>query len=210
MPTIITRLYAAEEHALGAVNALKQKFEDHEISLVTSKSGKDIEGLVAKAGVKKPQAAAFVDGVRKGGAVVTVRAAWGFAQDANKRLDAYKPIKAAEHHVGTDGWHDPAPLSALLHLPAIENFKSDIDLPEGASPLSDLLKLPTLSNLKPNATLLNQAAPYSDLAKWPTVADLKPFSSLMETKSRVVLAANCPSPLSDLFFLPVIVRDWRS
>ena len=61
MTTIVTRLYAAEGKAVGAVEALKSKFGETEIGLLTSKSAQkgDIEALVARTGVPKAAAAIF-------------------------------------------------------------------------------------------------------------------------------------------------------
>jgi hypothetical protein len=36
---------------------------------------------------------------------------------------------------------------------------------------------------------------------------LEPFSKLLEGKGQAVLATNVASPLSDMFFLPVLLRD---
>ena len=211
MTTIITRLYAAEAHALAAIEALKHKFGDDAITLVTPKSGKgaDIKAQFVKGGVKSSHAEAYAAKVAQGNAAVTVRAAWGLANEAKKRLEAHKPIEAVETYIGHEGWNAPAPFSALLGMPTIEDFKSDVTLAHDPAPISDLLKLPTLSNMKPMATLLDQAAPYSDLAKVPTISRAAPFSKLMNAKPSAVLASNCASPLSDMFFLPVIIRDWR-
>jgi hypothetical protein len=211
MTTIITRLYAAEAHAHAAVDALKQKFGSDVIGLVTSRTGggASIQALLVKNGVTSSQAAAYAQKVAQGGAVVTVKAAWGLANDAIKHLDAHKPIEAAECYIGHEGWNAPAPFSALLGMPTIEEFKSDVTLAHDPAPISDLIGLPTLSNMKPMATLIDQAAPYSDLAKFPTISRMKPFSKLLDSKPSAVLASDCASPLSDMFFLPVLLRDWR-
>jgi hypothetical protein len=210
MPTIITRLFAAEEHAVAAIKALKSKFSDDAISCVTPKNsrGANVEDLLVKGGVKKSHAPAYAAAVRKGGAVVTVRADFGLAKEATKHLDANKPIVAnnTEHTVKLGGWHSPSPFSDLMGWPTLERFRSALVLHDDPAPYSRLANLPVLSDLKPSATLLDQAAPYSDAAQWPTISRAKPSAKLIETKSFTVLFHHA-SPLSDLFFLPVISRD---
>ena len=186
MPTIVTRLFAAEEQALAALATLKHKFADHEINLVTPASAEnaDLEALIVKGGVKQVHAPAYAEAVRQGGVVVTVRAAWGLANELIGRLDAHNPlapvVDETEHSVRTPGWNNPTPFSDFLGLPVLEEFKSDIVLVDHPAPLSDLLKIPVLLHTKPMATLL----------------DIGPFSTLM----------NNPTPLSDMLKLPVLLK----
>jgi hypothetical protein len=213
MTTIITRLYAAEDHAKSAFEALKDKLNETEINLVTSKSGKpaDIEDLIVKGGVRRFEAAALAKKVLQGGSLVTVRAPWGFAKDTIKVLDSHGPVDSGvdflERHV-LPGWHQAAVLSPLLGLPLLEKFKSNIVLRNDPAPYSTFAKIPTLTTWKSTTRLLNNPAPFSSLLSLPTISHLKPFSALVKNdKSSVNLATRTASPLSDLFFLPVIRKD---
>jgi hypothetical protein len=190
MPTIITRLYAAEEQALAAVESLKPKFGANEINLVTAASGDDAKELIAKGGVLEPHASAYAEKLKEGGAVVTVKAALFFARDALKHLEANDPVDAgidADRTVPPPGWHNPAPFSSMLGIATIEKFKSDIVLQHDPAPFSDLLKLPVLSNLPPMAKLVNCPAPLSHALKLPTVIQMGPFSKLSDRKPKVTL-----------------------
>ncbi|MCW2282642.1 hypothetical protein M2323_000403 [Rhodoblastus acidophilus] len=186
MPTIITRLFAAEEQALAALDAVKTKFADHEISLVTpaNAEGADLESLIVKGGVKPQNAPAYAEAVRQGNSVLTLRTSWGIAKEVSARLEAYEPlapIVAETEHTSfvTPGLDNPAPFSTLLGLPVLEEFKSNIQLVDHPAPFSDLLKLPVLSNIGPFSSLIN----------------IGPFSGLI----------NAPTPLSSTLRLPLLV-----
>ena len=190
MPTIITRLYAAEEQALAAVDALKPKFGANEINLVTAASGEDAKDLIAKGGVLEPHASAYAEKLKEGGAVLTVKAALLFAKDTIKKMEANGPVDAgidADRTVPAPGWHNPAPFSSFLGIATIEKFKSDIVLSHDPAPFSDLLKIPVLSNMGPMAKLIDCPAPLSHALKLPTVIQTRPFSKLSNRKPKVTL-----------------------
>jgi hypothetical protein len=186
----MTRLYAAEEQALAAAEALKPKFGAHEINLVTAASGDDAKDLIVKGGVSEEHAAAYAEKLKEGGAVLTVKAALFFAKDALKHLEANGPVETdiqSDRTVPAPGWHNPAPFSSMLGLATLEKFKSDLVLPHDPAPVSDLLKLPVLLNLPPMAKLINCPAPLSHALKLPTVIQMGPFSKLSDAKPRVTL-----------------------
>jgi len=186
MPTIITRLFAAEDQALAALASIKHKFAEDEVNLVTPASAEnpDLEALIVKGGVKPEHAAAYAEAVRGGSVVVTVKAAWGMAKDVIGSLEAQAPLAAVveetERSVAAPGWDNPTPLSSLLGLPVLEECKSKTVLVDQAAPLSNLLKLPVTFESKPWASLLH----------------IGPFSGLI----------NNPAPLSSALKLPVLLN----
>ncbi|MTV33213.1 hypothetical protein GJ654_19720 [Rhodoblastus acidophilus] len=237
MPTIITRLFAAEEQALAAVDAVKHKFADREINLVTPASAEspDLEALIVKGGVKPEHAPAYAEAVRQGNFVLTLRTSWGIAKDVVARLGDHEPlapIVAETEHTSyvTPGEDNPAPFSALLGLPVLEEFKSNIELVDHPAPLSDLLKLPVLSNIGPFSTLIhlgpfsgliNNPTPLSSALRlpvlvdfqamarnskpWATLLHIGPFSTLLNIGPFSGLINN-PTPLSSALRLPVLIE----
>jgi hypothetical protein len=213
MTTIITRLYAAEEHAVSALEALKHKFNETEINLVTPKSGKaaDIEDLIVKGGARRFEAVALAEKVRQGGSLVTVRAPWGFAQDAISALEKHGPVDAGldvgERHI-RPGWHVAALISPLLGLPLLEKFKSSVFLVKDPAPYSTFARVPTLLQLKTTTALLNNPTPFSSLQGLATISRAKPFSGLVKSdRSYANLATKAAAPLSQLFFIPVLTKE---
>lgn len=198
MTTILTRLYAEEKQAQAAVTALK----GFEVGLVARPGAKDagLEALLDKAGVWTSRIPGYAAQIRKGGAVVTVRAEWGTALAAIRHLDAQGPIGADERQVG---WHAAAPLSALLGIPVLDklsHYVSYVGLSRAAAPLSNLLKLKATLNLKPWAGLFDAAAPVSGVLHLATISRAKPFSSLIAYD----LLANLAAPFSNLLKLKVL------
>jgi hypothetical protein len=185
MTTIITRLYAAEERAVAAADALKQRFQADRINLVTPKSaqGADVAALAVKSGVTKADAAVFAEKVRQGHSFVTVSAPWSFAKGAIAILEKHGPVdaglKSTDFHY-VDGRHNAAPFSALLGQSVLAKSKSSIKLSDGPAVFSDIFKLPTLSNSKSSTALKNESTPFSSLLGLSTISRSKPFSSLVK------------------------------
>jgi hypothetical protein len=213
MTTIITRLYAAEEQAVGAVSALKRKFGEGEINLVTPTGSHeaDIEGLAVQGGVRRSDASVYAEKVRQGHSLVTVRAPWGFANEAIALLDAHGPVEAgveqSEYHVVPVS-HEASPFSDWLGWAVLTKFKSPIVLKtDDPAPFSAYLKQPTLSKSQSSTKLLNDAAPFSERLGQPTLKDEKPFSKLAENDKSQVTLIKDPAPLSGFFHLQVISED---
>lgn len=209
MTTIITRLYAAEGKAVGAVEALKQKFAEGQISLVTSKGGQkaDVEASIAKTGVPRAAAVVYAEGVRKGGALVTVRAPWGFAKEVIKHLDRHGPIDAgvpeAEYSIAS-GWHEAAPFSNWLGWPVLEKFRSSVRLVNDPAPLSSALRVETLLKSKSFTRLFKNPAPFSSILGVPAIDKSKPFSQLVRNDKSHVTLVKSAAPFSAAFLLPVL------
>jgi hypothetical protein len=185
MTTIISRLYAAEEHAVAAVDALKLKFRDEHINLVTPTSSQDanIEDLAVKGGVSSSDAAVYADKVREGHSLVTVHAPWGFAKHAIKTLDTHGPVASGvrnpDYHY-VPGWNEAAPFSAFFGQSVLAKSKSSFKLLDDPTPLSSIFKLATLLNSKSGLALWDKATPFSSLLGLPTISHAKPFSALAD------------------------------
>jgi hypothetical protein len=204
--TIITRLYASEDKALAAVSALKRRFGEDEINLVTPSSGKDaaaLETAIAKGGVKPSAAAGYAEKVGQGNSLVTVQAGWGFANEAIATLDRAGPIGGDEggdvtSDVVLTGWNEAAPFSAYLGWPVLigggdKTFKNWNE----AAPFSKWLGWPLLSEFKSGLVLKDDPAPFSRWAKWPVLDDRKPSAELL----------NNPTPFSDRLGQPTISQE---
>jgi hypothetical protein len=209
MTTIITRLYAAEGKAVGAVEALKNRFSADEISVVTPKGGQkaDIEALVAKTGVPRAAAAVYAEGVRKGGALVTVHAPWGFAKEVIKHLDSHGPIEsgvATSEYSVLPGYHEASPFSEWLGWPVLEEFRSSVGLVDDPAPFSGAFRVETLLKSKSRTRLFNKAAPLSAILGLPTVSETKPFSTLVRNDKSHVTLVKGAAPFSSSFLIPVL------
>jgi len=213
MTTIITRLYAAKETAVDAVDALKRiGIEAKDVILLASASGKsaDIEALLVKGGVPASAAAAYATKLRGGGSLVSVRAPWGFAVGAIKILDRFGPIDAgvhpSEHHV-VAGWNEAAPFSAALGLPVLAQSKSSTVLKNDPAPFSKALGARTLSNSKSSTALLSNPAPLSSALGLAALSEAKPFSSLSKSDKPFSSLLKSAAPFSAFFSLPVLLND---
>ena len=209
MTTIVTRLYAAEGKAVGALEALKHRFSEAEISVLTAKSAQkaDIEALVAKTGVPKEAAAIYAEGVRKGGALVTVLAPWGFAKQVIKHLDSHGPIEVkvpATEYTINPGWHESAPFSEWMGWPVLEKFRSTVALEKNPAPLSGALRIETLLKTKSRTKLWNNPAIFSSLLGLPTLDKTEPFSVLVKNDKSHVELVKSSAPFSRAFFLPTV------
>ena len=209
MTTIITRLYAGEEQAHGVVSTLKRKFGGDQVNFVTptNSQGADIEALAVKGGVRPSDAATYAQKVREGHSLVTVRAPWGFAQEAINLLDSQGPVDAgvaeSEYHHSTS---EATPLSNALGWSVLTDFKSNVVLSDNPSPLSSFFKWPTLFGPKPAAKLVDAAAPFSKIFNLPTLNDSKPFSQLVKDKPQATLV-NEATPFSNFFHIKVLSDD---
>ena len=215
MTTIITRLYASEDKALAAVSALKRRFGEDEINLVTPSSGKDaaaLETAIAKGGVKPSAAAGYAEKVGQGNSLVTVQAGWGFANEAIATLDRAGPIGGDEggdvtSDVVLTGWNEAAPFSAYLGWPLLSEFKSGLVLKDDPAPFSRWAKWPVLDDRKPSAELLNNPTPFSDRLGQPTISQEPPFSTLAKSDKSTTKLINWATPFSDFCNLPVLLKD---
>lgn len=213
MTTIITRLYAAEDKAFAAVSALKRRFGENEINIVTPTSGNaaEIEAKIAKGGVKPSAAAAYAEKVAQGHSLVTVRAVWGFAKEAIATLDRAGPIDGGNGRGETSkqatGWNEASPFSAWLRLPVLTKFKSYFVLKNDPAAFSTWAKWPVLTDKKPSATLLNDPTPFSNKLGQPTLSRTPPFSSLAKNDKSQRKLISWAAPFSDFCNLPVLLND---
>lgn len=184
MTTIYTRLYAAEEQAAGAADAAKRKF------------GTDAVTLTAPA-------------KSKGQYSVSVKAPWGYGNEAISLLEKFEPVgavdDAAEEAISVS--NEAAPFSAWLKWPVLQPSASAAQLSSNdAAPFSAWAKWPfVLKEFKTNVILSNDPTPFSTWAKWlPVLKASTPFSTLVpDDKSKAVLIKN-PAPFSEFFNLTVL------
>jgi hypothetical protein len=216
MTTIINRLYAAKEQVAGALDALERVgLGPNDVSVVSATGGQgaktaDLAELIEKGGTPPSDVAAYAEKLRHGGSLVTVRAPWGYAVTVMNILERFEPVDTgihrSEYHF-SPGWHEAAPLSALLGLPVLSRSKSSTALMNNPAPLSSLFGLPTLSNSKSSTRLLNNPTPLSSLLGLPVLSHAKPVSSLSKSDKPFSSLINDPAPLSRLLNLPVLIDD---
>jgi hypothetical protein len=210
MTTIITRLYAAEEHASNAASALKRKFGADQVNLVTptNSEGADVEALAVKGGVRPAHAAVYADKVQQGHSLVTVHAPWGFAQHVIDALESHGPVDAGvaetEYHQVP---YEATPFSNALGWSVLTKFKSNVVLSNDPAPFSAFLKWPTLFPSKSSAKLVNGAAPFSKALNLPVLSDQKPFSTLVKDDKSHVTLSNEATPFSNFFHIKVLSDD---
>jgi hypothetical protein len=218
MTTIITRLYEVEDKAVSAASALKNKFGDNAIHLVspTTAKGADIKASAVKSGIRASDAAAYAEKVKQGQSLVTVHAPWGTGREAIAILESHGGVDAGigepDVHVGATGGvalsNDATPFSDWLGWPVLAPFKVHIKLRSNdASPFSDYFKWPVLSDKKPTAKLVNDAAPFSKALNLAVLSDRPPFSTLVKDDRSQVTLSNDPTPFSRLLHLRVLVDD---
>lgn len=213
MTTFVTRLFAAEDKAVAAVSALKRQFLASEINLVTPASGKnaaDLEAAIVKGGVSPAAAAAYAAKVGKGNSLVTVAAAWGFANDAITALNRAGAIEGSEESsepAAAASLNEAAPFSKWLGLPVLSEFKSYVVLKNDPAPYSRLAKWAVLSTKKSTIELLNDSTPFSKKINQPVLSKEKPKATLAASDKSLTVLMNSATPFSDLFNLQVLAKD---
>ena len=135
MSQTINRLYDSPERAQKAAHELKtnrfiQFDEVHVVSpadgVVAGGTGATLDGVVnalMKAYVLKAHAKVFAPAILRGGAMVTVHAAFGAATTAIEILDKYRPIASGVPDFSDPlvPWDDATPVSNVLGLPVLLN-----------------------------------------------------------------------------------------
>lgn len=167
MSQTISRMYDSVERANAAAHALRNhhyiRFTDVH---VTSRAAADVsaEGIVAellKVYILKAHARVYADGILRGGALVTVHAAFGTAVTALETLDEFGPVDSgvAEVRDRPRPWDDAAPCSSALGLPVLlgdtASFSRFWGLPllsKSGGTTSSALGLPELSDSSPPFT----------------------------------------------------------
>lgn len=226
MTTIVTRIYAAEQKAVAAADAAKRKFGENEVTLVApNKDPKSdpaaIDEAIVKGGVAKVEAPAYAEQVREGKWVVTVKASWGFANEAVRILDKYEPFDAGITPVEQQAIHDrfdeAAPFSAWMGWAVLRPFNSNIQLTPFQSgiklindpaPLSAWFKWDVLKPFKSTLVLSDDPTPLSNKLGIAVLTNSKSSATLaQDDKGKAKLLDN-PAPFSEYFNLPVLWKNF--
>ena len=222
--TQITRVYDSSKSATDAVAELKTRgFKD--IGVVTApqsrggrSNGVDVVQTVKQTGIPSNYVEAYAERVKRGGAVVTVKAPFGSAITATEILNKYGPDKAPGPASSSGNGADSgaAPLSSALHVPLLtessgsssgsvagsRTLSSALGLPELISSDSFFSGFPLLRSSKPYSSLSQSQAPWSSLSK-----SQEPFSSLSNNQNGSASLVNDPAPFSSMLGLPVLIKS---
>jgi hypothetical protein len=139
-------MYRSAEQATAAVRQLHEEgFTPDLVDLVTassspaSASGADpVVAAIVGGYVLKRHAVVYAEAVRRGAAVVIVRAPFSYGGDAIEILDSCGPIDTGivERVDDYAGWNEATPLSSILWMPL---------LTKGSSGFSSFWNLPVLT-----------------------------------------------------------------
>jgi hypothetical protein len=201
MSQTINRMYDSLERASRAAQELRTNRFDRfdEVYVTTLQAGDGAESLGAdasidaivaalmKAYVLKAHAKVFAEGIRRGGTLVTVHAAFGTAVAAMAVLDRQGPIDSGvpDATYPPKPWDEAAPCSYLLGLPVL---------------LDDSATFSRFWNVPP---LLEKGATTSSALGIPEIVNSSaPFTGT----TGVHLISNRPTILSSLLGLPVLTK----
>ncbi len=191
----IVRLYGSVQQATNAVSRLHAEgIPANAIDVVTSAGasapggagGEDpLVAAIVRGYVLKRHATVYAQGVRRGGALVIVRAPFSWGGDVIEILDGFGPIDSGvplREELGR-GWDEATPLSSILWLAPLAN---------SAASFSAFWNLPILSRTgRTGCSVLG----IGELAS--------PASSLSRTLGLPLLSRGA-APLSSVFRLPLL------
>jgi len=209
MSTTIIRLFESQEKAMNAVAALRKRFDDDAITVVSpAKRPPAVQGRpeapavdnafepLKAAGLSTAAATKCAEEVRRGRTAVVVRAPFGFAKGAAETLDEFAPVLADIRDETRSLDDDPAPLSEALGLPLLSN---------NPAPLSLMFGLRVLSrNQDSRIKLMSNPAPLSNVFRLPLL------SRGLESRTRsfgLPLLSSNPAPLSSLLGLKLLSNE---
>jgi len=208
--TQITRVYDTPDQANAAVAELAQRGFEHVACVAGGKSGNGADVLepIRSAGVSPSHAEAIAERVRRGGAVVSVRAPFGTATTVTGILNRHAPVEpdAATSAPRQDGAAEAAPLSAALELPVLAETPSAgsrATASSGPRTLSQMLGIPELidsNTFFSGFPLLIRSRPFSSLS-----ASQEPYSALAQNQAPSAGVVEDPAPLSTWLGLPVLM-----
>ncbi|MDF3810993.1 MULTISPECIES: hypothetical protein [Rhodopseudomonas] len=237
--TQITRVYDNASQANAAMAELKQRgFKDVDYIAASKSSRSDGNGVdliepIRRTGVSPSHAEAYAERVRRGGAVISVRAPFGTATTVTGILNQHgqsqanaaasngssRPKPGSDNAPRRDGAAEPeskaAPLSSALDVPVLAESSSGwfgtkgSAEPRSSGPktLSQMLGIPELidsNTFFSGFPLLIRSRPFSSLA-----ASQEPYSSLSKSQEPSAEVIDDPAPLSKWIGMPVLLKGRR-
>lgn len=196
MSQTISRMYQSHARATEAAEALRNGrevsfAEVYVCSSQTTGGTPSTDAIVAAlvdSYVLKSHAAIYADGIRRGGALVTVHAPFGTAVTAIETLERFDPIDSGvtESSDVLPAWNDATPVSSLLNLPV---------LLDDSATFARFWNLPALS--RTGATISSRFG-------LPEVSDGRgPFNGTFP----LPLLSRSAAPLSSMLGLPLLTKS---
>lgn len=194
MSQTISRMYASHDQALKVAHDLRtHRLDRFESVHVVSRdddpnAGADaIAASIMKGYVLKSHAKVYAEGIRRGGALVTVHAPFGTAVAAMQILDQHGPIDAgvAEPEDRLPAWDDATPVSSALRIPVL--------LPDNAT-FARFWNIPALAK-RPRTS-----------SEALGIRELSQSSGAFTGTFGMALLSNKATPLSSMFGLPVLKK----
>ncbi|MBB5048772.1 hypothetical protein HNR60_003542 [Rhodopseudomonas rhenobacensis] len=217
--TQITRLYDTSRQVPAIETELKNG--SFKFAVVTSaqpsQPGTSLDDAIlaalGRAGISRGEGRSYLDAIKKGGAVVSVVAEFGFGAKAAAILDRYSPNQSSIPASAAGSVEiDPAtPFSNILHAPVLLDNSGPYESYSGTPLLVDSNKTysgaPLLVDSQKTYSgtplLLDSNGPYKSLSGTPLLLDTKgPYKSYSGTP----LVINNPTPLSSWLGLPVLSK----
>lgn len=181
-------------------------------SAVPAKAGASLDDSIlaalSSAGVSSGQRQAYLDAIKKGGAVVSVKSEWGFGASAASILDKFSPrrVSASRAAGASFNQNSATPFSDKLRAPVLLDTSGDYKSYSGTPLLldSDRLFSGTPLLIKSNIfvsgrpLLLDSEGPYRSFSGKPLLIDNK------KVFSGTPLLISNPTPLSTWLGLPLL------
>lgn len=215
--TQITRLYDSTRQLPSIESELKSN--GYKYAVVTSAQpttndtslDDSILAALGRAGVSRSELAACLDAIKRGGALVSVQASFGFGAKASALLDKFGPSKISATSTATVSDDDDcaaAPFSKMVRAPVLLDTSGEYKSYSGTPLLLDSKKFLSGTPLvlegnkffSGTPLLLDSSGPYRSFSGTPLLIDDKKFFS------GTPLLLNNPTPLSTWLGLPVLLK----
>ncbi|PYF02748.1 hypothetical protein BJ122_11085 [Rhodopseudomonas faecalis] len=215
--TQITRLYDSTRQIPSIETELKNN--GYRYAVVTSAQPSNgatlddsILAALGRAGVSRGEQAACLDAIKRGGALVSVNASFGFGAKASALLDKFGPGKITATSSASVNADDEdckaAPFSKIVRAPVLLDTSGEYKSYSGTPLLLDSKKFLSGTPLvlkgdkffSGTPLLLDSSGPYKSFSGTPLLIDDKKYYS------GTPLLLNNPTPLSSWLGLPVLLK----
>lgn len=215
--TQITRLYDSTRQIPSIETELKNN--GYRYAVVTSAQPSNgttlddsILAALGRAGVSRGEQAACLDAIKRGGALVSVNASFGFGAKASALLDKFGPSKITATSSASVSADDEdckaAPFSKIVRAPVLLDTSGEYKSYSGTPLLLDSKKFLSGTPLvlkgdkffSGTPLLLDSSGPYKSFSGTPLLIDDKKYYS------GTPLLLNNPTPLSSWLGLPVLLK----